>query len=92
MLHATNFLHYTKETYIRMFELLKKYIELLSLCFYRRKFHIDFEAAALKAIHGVFPAYEVKGCLFHFYQAAVWRKVQSLGLTNYYRSALSVKR
>ena len=68
----------TKETYIRMFELLKKYFESLSLRFYPRKFHIDFEAAALKAILEVFPAYEVKWCLIHFYQAAVWGRVHLL--------------
>lgn len=79
------------ETYTRMFNLLKQYVEPRGLRFYPRNFHIDFEDAVLLAIDDIFPASEVKGCLFHFCRA-VWRKVQSVGLAQSYRSDVNVKR
>ena len=45
----------------------------------------DFEIALINAIKGQFPAVTFKGCFFHFSQA-VWRKVQSLGLQEEYKT------
>lgn len=44
----------------------------------------DFEQALIGAIHTELPLVQVNGCYFHFTQA-LWRKVQSLGLTTNYR-------
>ncbi|KAL8570351.1 hypothetical protein ACOMHN_035769 [Nucella lapillus] len=46
---------------------------------------IDFEKAAIKAIHSVFGEHvRIRGCFYHLCQAT-WRKVQEVGLTNAYK-------
>ncbi|CAF4368619.1 unnamed protein product [Rotaria sp. Silwood2] len=44
----------------------------------------DFEAGTIKSVKEMLPNVQHKGCLFHFGQA-VWRQVQSKGLTTKYR-------
>lgn len=72
-------------TYARLFRCLKHEVE--------EKTHrsllpatvqIDFEQAAIRAVHEEFPDANVKGCFFHFTQA-IWRKVQDLGLAGLYK-------
>ena len=74
-----------KLTYKRMLELLKEYAATHGLPFPPARFHIDYEASALLAIAETFIGVEVKGCNFHYTQA-VWRNVQELGLTRFYKS------
>jgi len=71
-------------TYARLFRCLKAEVE--------EKTHgtlspatvqIDFEQAAIRAVHEEFPDANVKGCFFHFTQA-IWRKVEDLGLAGLY--------
>jgi hypothetical protein len=44
-----------------------------------------FELAAMNAVTQVFPVCKVEGCFFHFAQAN-WRRVNSSGLSELYRS------
>ncbi|XP_069494962.1 mediator of RNA polymerase II transcription subunit 6 isoform X1 [Ambystoma mexicanum] len=44
---------------------------------------MDFEQAAMKAVHTVHPSSDVQGCFFHFCQA-VWRCVEHNGLQELY--------
>lgn len=44
---------------------------------------VDFERAAMNAIHEVFPDSEIHGCHFHFTQN-VWRHIQQVGLQKKY--------
>lgn len=80
-----------KDTYIRVFELLRSYATSRGLVFQPPKFHIDFEAATIVAIRETFPGAEVKGCNFHYTQA-VWRKVQRVGLTTFYKEDPAVRK
>ena len=56
-----------------------------------QKIVIDFEMAMIKVIRHVFgwPA-EIHGCFFHLCQST-WRKIQSLGLTNRYKTDKNVQ-
>ncbi|CAF5054651.1 unnamed protein product, partial [Rotaria socialis] len=44
----------------------------------------DFETGTIKSVKDMLPNILHKGCLFHFSQA-VWRQVQSKGLTTKYK-------
>ncbi|QQP52192.1 Uncharacterized protein FKW44_004253 [Caligus rogercresseyi] len=46
---------------------------------------IDFERAAINEIKNVFPEAKIYGCFFHFGQC-LWRKLQGLGLQNWYKN------
>ncbi len=46
---------------------------------------MDFETAARNAAETAFPAATLKGCLFHYCQR-IWKKVQTLGLTDQYKN------
>jgi len=48
-------------------------------------FLIDFERAAINAIHDVFPEVETKGCIFH-YRQALMRRIHHEGLKSVYES------
>ena len=52
---------------------------------------LDFEKAAISAIQEVFPTCKVLGCYFHFIQA-IWKNIQSKGLTDDYRNDLYFKK
>jgi hypothetical protein len=45
----------------------------------------DFELASIQSIKAEFPTTNVVGCFFHLSQA-VWRKIQSSGLTDVYKN------
>ncbi|CAF2176293.1 unnamed protein product [Rotaria magnacalcarata] len=55
----------------------------------------DFETGTIKSVKEILPSVSHKGCLFHFGQA-VWRQVQSKGLTTKYNEdesfRLSIKK
>lgn len=69
-----------KETYLRLFFLIKKELPLWR----PTKIVVDFEAAAIAAIREVFPGTSIHGCYFHFKQC-LWRKVQEIGLVQSYK-------
>lgn len=72
-----------RETYSRMFELLKTHARSMGKTFDPPTFQLDFEVSMLKSIEARFPTATVKGCYFHFAQC-LWRKVQELGLSSHY--------
>ena len=69
----------TKETYIKAFRILKDKRPDLE----PETVTTDFEKAAIDALKIVFDKVQPQGCFFHLSQA-IWRKIQSLGLTNSY--------
>jgi len=69
-----------ESTYVRLFELIKKYIPLWK----PEKIKIDYEMAAIQAIRKILPEVTLKGCNFHFNQC-LWRKVQDIGLSQMYK-------
>ena len=73
-----------KDTYKRMFGLLKTHALSLGLTFNPPGFQLDFESSALLAIKETFPSAHRKGCFFHFTQC-IWRKVQKFGLQADYK-------
>lgn len=80
----------TTATYAR---LLKKVTEVTSefgACFKPETFTVDFERAAINAIEELFPAAEIKGCLFHFTKC-IWSKTQRCGLQTAYGVDMEVK-
>ena len=48
-----------------------------------RAIQIDFENAAMNALHHAFPRAEILGCYFHLGQS-IWRSLQNHGLRNLY--------
>lgn len=69
-----------KETYVRLFHLIKEAVP--QWC--PSRVNVDFEAAAISALHEVFPSTEVSGCYFHM-KKCLWRQIQNLGLSEEYR-------
>lgn len=51
--------------------------------------HGDYEFGAWFAICQIFPTVAIKGCIFHWTQA-VWRHVQSCGLSKAYKEQQAV--
>ena len=72
----------TMATYNRLFGALKN----LQPQFTPIMWMTDFELAAINAIRQNFPGVVITGCFFHM-QQCMWRKIQSLGLTNAYSEA-----
>lgn len=75
-----------KETYVRLFRLIKESVP--QWC--PSMVNVDFEAAAISALHEVFPSTEVNGCYFHM-KKCLWRKIQNVGLSEEYRTNEDVK-
>ena len=75
----------TQEVYEKVFSILTEEMDNLHAqpCIVRAT--ADFEITLINAIKGQFPAVAFKGCFFRFSQA-VWRKVQSLGLQEEYKT------
>ena len=80
-----------KETYVRVFELLKNHAASRGLVFQPPMFHIDYEASTILAIEESFPGVPIKGCNFHHTQA-IWRSVLRLGLTSFYKEDSDVRK
>ena len=74
----------TKQTYVRLLNLVKQIALDHQLNFQPQTFQIDFELGMLAAIQEQFPTSRVRGCYFHYTQC-IWRKVQELGLVKYYK-------
>ncbi|CAK9292258.1 unnamed protein product [Gordionus sp. m RMFG-2023] len=72
----------TKETYIRLFQIITNFCAERQITFNPRFGQTDFEAASISALKFVFPVI-IKGCFFHYSQA-LWRRCQSLGLVSLY--------
>lgn len=68
-----------EETYEHMLSVLKQIEPTLN----PTDVTVDFEKAAMNAIHSVFPEAEIHGCNFHFGQN-IWRNVQGVGLQSAY--------
>lgn len=76
----------SKETYLRMFNLLIDKSNLLCKTpFNPPAISCDFESGLISAIKQKFPNCEIRGCLFHLNQN-VFRKIQSLGLLTFYNN------
>lgn len=75
-----------KETYIRLFRLVMERIPEWN----PQTINVDFESAAISALQEVFPSVDINGCFFHM-KKCLWRKVQSIGLTNEYRENEEVR-
>ncbi|CAK9291289.1 unnamed protein product [Gordionus sp. m RMFG-2023] len=73
----------TKETYIRLFQIITNFCAESQITFNPRFGQTDFKAAAISALKFVFPSMIIKGCFFHYSQA-LWRRCQSLGLVSLY--------
>lgn len=73
----------TQATYSRFLALLVTKAAQIGLVFSPQIVCIDFEMAMLRTLQRLFPNSRIRGCLFHYSQA-IWRKVQSLGLTARY--------
>ena len=69
----------TKETYKKAFSILKQKRPDLQ----PSTITTDFEKPVMDAFKNVFGNIELQGCFFHLSQA-IWRKIQSIGLTNSY--------
>lgn len=52
---------------------------------------LDFEAAVINACEKILPNTRLSGCNFHFNQC-LWRKIQSLGLTELYREDPEIRK
>ena len=81
----------TRNTYYRMFEILKGSMARLNLQWNPAVIMTDFEQAMIACLRLQFPGSAMKGCNFHFAQA-IWRQVQHLGLTQDYRETPEVRR
>ena len=75
----------TRQTYSRLFELVKQKVVSFGLSLDPSKFLGDFELAIKQSVDLTFPLAEFKGCYFHFTQALM-RKFQTIGLQVAYRS------
>ena len=74
------------QTYSRAFLLLKDAALSLGITLDPDMLMSDFELALIQATALNFPNASHKGCYYHFKQA-IWRKVQSLGLVEEYKSS-----
>ena len=75
-----------RQTYSHVFLLLKDAALSLGITLNPDTLMSDFELALIQATVLNFPNASQKGCYYHFKQA-IWRKVQSLGLVEEYKSS-----
>lgn len=68
----------THDIYVQMFQMLQAKRAITA-----SRFQTDFEMATISAIGQVFPNADITCCFFHYTQA-IWRKVQSIGLSSEY--------
>ena len=79
-----------KDIYHRAFDNLKQFAVEENYILCPKLVLLDYEKASILAIQEVFPECEVIGCYFHFIQA-LWKNIQSKGLTFEYRNDFIVK-
>lgn len=77
----------SSDTYYQMFAHLRRKMSTLNLILNPISLMLDFESGIIPSLRQHFPTSSINGCNFHFTQA-VWRKVQSLGLVNHYKSGI----
>lgn len=63
-----------KETYVTMLRIIKAQLPKWE----PKKYHCDYETAAINAMLEVFPRVEIKGCYMHF-SKNIWKKAKLLG-------------
>jgi hypothetical protein len=80
----------SKQTYIRLLELITEKATENGLVFDPHKFNLDFESSAIEALKEKFPNSRMKGCLYHFAQC-IWRRVQEQGLSTKYQESKEVR-
>ena len=80
-----------RDTYYEVLNVIKREMGYQNLVFCPAKIFTDFEAALMPTLRSHFPTSTHKGCYFHFTQA-IWRQVQSLGLSTDYNNNASVKK
>lgn len=68
----------SRETYNRVFTLIKEELQNINIILRPPRILIDFEQALLQSVNLHFPDTDVKGCFFHFSQC-LWRWVQNHG-------------
>uniref|UniRef100_A0A2A4J8U0 MULE transposase domain-containing protein n=1 Tax=Heliothis virescens TaxID=7102 RepID=A0A2A4J8U0_HELVI len=73
-------------TYLRLFELIKKYLPGMTPTYYQT----DYELPAMNAFKIVFPDVTIRGCLFHYSQA-INRKAKKLGIPQSMRTSVLAK-
>lgn len=71
-------------TYAEIFSKLKEFQPRLN----QKTIIVDFEQAAIKAVHQIFPEVEVYGFFFHFCQC-IYRQIQANGLQSIYGEDVS---
>ena len=75
----------TKEIYVKCFTILKDSMDDLLLQPNIETVTSDFKLGVIQAMQQVCPSVTSKSCFFHYSQA-IWRKVQTLGLQQEYRT------
>ena len=81
----------SEETYLRLFNALDRECNRFGLELKPDILFMDHELAPRKAALRVFQTTDVKACFFHYTQC-IWRKVQSSGLANDYRTNEDIHR
>ena len=71
-------------TYERFLRLIIEAVGEHNVNFRPEEVKVDFEMAAIQAVHTTLPGTTVKGCLFHYGQCINWA-VQRIGLAGAYR-------
>lgn len=75
----------SKETYMKLFQLIEDHAAMFGLNFNPEEFSCDFESGLISALREKYKETIIKGCLFHMNQC-LFRHLQSLGLTSVYNS------
>ncbi|CAF1334403.1 unnamed protein product [Rotaria magnacalcarata] len=70
----------TQSLYAVIWKKLKKIAKHMKLTWKMTQCMMDFERAVINSFHDAFPNVDLKCCWYHFVQA-LWRKIQTLGLT-----------
>ena len=81
----------SRNTYVRLFRIIKDAATHLQLNFSPDCVSMDFEMACIQGFRTEFPNAHISGCMFHFCQC-IWRKTQELGLTEDYRENPDIRK
>lgn len=75
----------SKETYLKLFELIENHSNMFDLVFNPEELSCDFESGLVSCIREKFPQTVVKGCLFHKNQN-IFKHIKSNGLGDIYNT------